>query len=241
MAAVQLGEVAGHLVAEGALQRQRGGLEHGDVDACLASGGRGLEPDPAAADDDHRRRGCEGAREAPRCPRHGARCGPARRRGCRARVDVRRWRGSPCRSEMHLAVEQADARARPVSSALDGAAVQQTYVVLPIPGGWRDDSVVERRLTHEEVLRERRALVRRMLFVADDRDRAQVPVLAQGDRGRCCRETCADDDDVHTCTVSHDVFRSPLSPAPRDGGALAASRPRARAATNRPKSRRATS
>ena len=57
VAAVQIGEVAGHLVAQGALQRQRRRLEHGDVDTCLARCCRGLQADPAAADDDDRRRG----------------------------------------------------------------------------------------------------------------------------------------------------------------------------------------
>ena len=48
-----------HLVAEHALQRDRGGIDEGDLKAALAGRGGDLRPDPASPDHDDRAPGVE--------------------------------------------------------------------------------------------------------------------------------------------------------------------------------------
>jgi hypothetical protein len=192
--AVQLGEVSGHLVTERSLQRHRRGLEHHDVDARLARGSGDLQPDPSAADHDH------GGRRRDRLAQRLAVLDAAERAGEHGAGNVEHARAGTGGEDrlvvgQRLTVGQLDAVLGRVEP-LDSPAGEQPHIVLVVPDRRLDDRVVERGLAHEEVLRQRRTLVRRMLLVADDRDRALMTSVAQGDHGLGRGQSGADEDDV---------------------------------------------
>ena len=177
-------------------QRQLLHLEDGDVGAGGAGGRRDLEPDPAGADDDDLLALAERLLE-PVAVLDGAQVGD-RHAGLLghsqdARLGARR-------QEELLVGEVAGGRRQGVGVGVEAGGRDpeaQVHVVLGVPLRGVHQGLLEGVLAEEVGLRERWALVRRVLLGPDEHHLPLVPLLPQlGGGGGSC-EPCSDDDDRH--------------------------------------------
>ena len=166
---VQVGEDLGHLGAEHPQQRQVERLEDRDGGARLARGGRGLEADPAAADDHHP--GAVGERLLePLAVLDGAEVGD---RGAGVVGDPQVPRRRPGRQQQLGVGLLPVAGADDVRGGVDRGdllAEPQVDVVLVVPVGVVHERRLEVVVAQEVALGQRRSLVGQVVLVAVHHD-----------------------------------------------------------------------
>jgi hypothetical protein len=197
---VQLGAGRGEVGAQYPAERDRVRLDHGDLDAQVAGGGRHLGADEATADHDEPATADQVAAQRDRVVQCAQGVHPA---------EVRAGQGPRPRAGGH---HDAVGRHIPPRRQHDGGAATiqpgrrfpETPLQIEIRVvGRRQREVVHVDLAGQELLRERRAVVGEPVLRPDHHDPPVVALLPQGARGAEPGERAADDrDGAHQAAAS---------------------------------------